>query len=92
MEINKNYKIIDNFLDKNIFLDIKNFIESPNFNWFLQKKINENHDENDLTSYFTHIFFCEQNDIFKISNSFNLIIPILTKINMKKLIRIKSPR
>jgi hypothetical protein len=90
MEINKDYKIIDNFLDKNIFLNIKNIMESSDFNWFLQKKVNKNHYENDLTSYFTHMFFIDHENEFNISKFFNLIIPILTKINMNKLIRIKG--
>jgi hypothetical protein len=90
MEINKDYRIIDNFLDKNIFLNIKNIMENDEFPWFFVKQINENHDINDLTSYFVHMFFLESNENSRISNYFNLIVPILTKINMLKLIRIKG--
>ena len=91
MEVNKEYKVIDNFLDKEIFLNIKNTMEGHLFPWFLTKKINPNHDTTDLTSSFNHIFFQEygDNNMF-MSNFFNLIIPILTKINMFKLIRIKG--
>jgi hypothetical protein len=90
MEINKDYRIMDNFLDKNIFLNIKNIMENDEFPWFFVKKINENHDINDLTSYFVHMFFLESNENSRISNYFNLIVPIITKINMLKLIRIKG--
>jgi len=90
MEINKDYKIIDNFLDKNIFINIKNIMENNEFPWFFIKTINENHHKNDLTSYFIHTFFLELNRDLTISNYFNLIVPIITKINMSKLLRIKG--
>ncbi len=91
MEI-KNFKIIDNFLDKDIFLNIKNIMEGNNFNWFLNKNITftDSKQENLNGSYFTHMFFIDVEDRFLCSNYFNLIVPILTKINMKKLIRVKG--
>jgi len=91
MEINQNFKIIDNFLNKDIFLNIKNIIEGEDFNWFLNKSITyKDYKEDDLTCYFTHMFFIDIENKFSCSNYFNLIMPILTKINMKKLIRIKG--
>ena len=84
MEINKDYKVIDNFLDKNIFINIKKIMENDEFPWFLVKQINENHNVNDLTSYFVHMFFLESEQNSRISNYFNLIVPIITKINMLK--------
>jgi len=90
MEINKEYMVIDNFLDKDIFLNIKNTMEGD-LPWFLTKQINLNQDINDLTSAFVHVFFQDKGeDGICISRFFNLSIPILTKINMYKLLRIKG--
>ena len=90
MEINKDYTIIDNFLDKEIFLNIKNTMQEVDFPWFLQKKINDNHNINDFTCYFTHRFFYQVDNNFHVSNLFNLVIPIIIKLNIFKLIRIKG--
>jgi len=93
MEINKNYKIIDNFLDKENLFIIKNVLEGNNFNWFMKQDINEFHEnkKNDHTIYFYHMFFSNyNNEEIRFSSLFNLIIPIITRINMNKLLRVKG--
>lgn len=79
------YKIIDNFLDKESFLKIKEYITSNNFPWFYNKDVSDNKSNDGI--YFTHLFF---NREFNKSNFFNLIVPILSKLKIKSLIRIKA--
>ena len=81
-----NIKVIDNFLEKEEFLNIKNILESWDFPWFFQKKINYNHSENDLDCYFTHNIFNQKSGR---SSYYNVINPILNKLNFKSLIRVK---
>ena len=81
-----NYKVIDNFLDKKEFLNIKNILESYNFPWYYEKIINHNHNMNDLDCYFMHNIFTQENGR---SQFYNVIIPILNKLDIKSLIRIK---
>ena len=50
------YKVTDNFLEKNLFFDLKEKLTSPFFPWFFQEKINDNH-KKDNSSYFTHILY-----------------------------------
>lgn len=82
-----NYKIIDNFLDKEDFINIKNKIESYDFPYYLQKQININHNKNDLSCYFTHMLF-DQNSGF--SSYFHIVQPLITKLKAKALIRVKA--
>lgn len=81
-----NYKVINNFLDKEDFLNIKNTLESYNFPFYLQKEINRHHDKNDLTCYFTHILFSQKGGY---SNHFNIFSPLIEKLEPKALIRVK---
>ena len=80
-------KVIDNYLNQEDFLRIKNTLESPNFPWYYQKNINDNHSEKDLDCYFTHYLFNQKNGQ---SSFYYIIKPILNKLNVKALIRIKS--
>lgn len=76
-------KIIDNFLDKEDFLKLQNFIVKGKMPWYFGEVIckEEKH------SQFYHIFY----DYFTIySNSFDLLYPIITKLNIKACIRIKA--
>ena len=82
-----NYKVIDNFLNKNDFLKIKNALESYNFPYYLQKEINKNHDKNDLSCYFTHMLFSHESGY---SNNFYIVAPLIQKLKVKALIRVKA--
>ena len=81
-----NYEVVDNFLNKKDFLKIKNQMEAFNFPYYLNKKINVYHDENDLSCYFTHVVYSPatgENEFF------NVFKPLIKKLNGKELIRVK---
>ena len=80
------YKIIDNFLEKNIFEELKTILLNNNFPWYYQSKVAYPKDENN-SFYFVHTFF-EFNERY--SNLFLKIIPLLEKIKAKSLIRVKA--
>lgn len=80
-----NYTVIDNFLDTKIFEEIKkSILENDNFPWYLSNGVSdEDHENKDL--YFYHLVYDEKIN----SMAYNLLIPLIQKINPKKLIRIK---
>ena len=79
-------RIIDNFLPKEEFLKIKDFVMSPDIPWYFNKKINTHHNKKDTTCYFTHQFF----NNFNQSYCFKHLTPILNKLDIKSLIRVKG--
>ena len=81
------YQVIDNFLDKEDFLKIKNLLESSNFPWYYQPIINNNHSEKDLNCYFTHLFYRLETGF---SNFFDITKPVIDKLKIKSLIRVKA--
>jgi hypothetical protein len=80
-----NYKVIDNFLDKQSFLKIKNLMTSGEFPWYYNKGVSLKKSKDGI--YFTHLFFSD--DANK-SMYFDIILPILKKLKLKSLIRIKA--
>ena len=80
----KEYKIIDNFLTKEIFSNIKNLLMSSDFVWHYNANVSQNNRNDGF--YFTHTVF---KDNLVYSNKFNLFVPILKKLKIKSLIRIK---
>jgi len=79
------YEIIDNFLDKESFLNIKNTLMSNNFPYYYNKEISKLGTKEGI--YFTHMFFSESSDK---SIHYSLITPIIKKLKAKSLIRIKA--
>jgi len=79
-------KVIDNFLPKEDFLKIQNLLLSWDFPWYYQHLINGYHEANDLDCYFTHVVFDTEKGY---SNFYNSILPLLSKIDFKALIRVK---
>jgi len=93
------YKVYDNFLDKQDFLNLKNTMLSPDFSWFYNETTITTYKENpafyrDDKSFaknndyqFTHIFYINHqvNSPF-----FHLVFPLIQKINPKAIIRIKA--
>ena len=79
-------KVIDNYLPAQDYLIIKRFIESKNFAWFyFDGKIKPT---NKLFDYqFVHIFY-RDNHIN--SEHFNILTPLIDKLQPKSLIRIKA--
>lgn len=80
------YEIIDDFLDQSDFdLLRSNILDNGNFPWYMRIGVSEN--SSDDGYFFTHMFY----DNFKAtSDSFNIISPILDKIDPLALIRIKA--
>ena len=79
------YKIIDNFLNKEEFLKIKKFIMSRDFPWFFQDHVSLKNANDGF--YFTHLFYSN----YQVnSDKFYLINPILSKLKIKSLLRIKG--
>ena len=76
------YKIIDNFLDKEFFLRLKKQIEYEDFPW--RRRIECTRDSKNDKGYFTHSIFNE----FKINSPMyeNTLIPILYKLKARSII------
>jgi hypothetical protein len=82
------YKIIDNFLDEKEFKEIS-LMTSTYFPWFMQERTSgqgdEERDKENL--YFTHSFYTQS----KWNSDFGKIVfPILNKLDIKALIRVKG--
>lgn len=78
------YKVIDNFLNKEDFKKIQDFMLSSYFPWYFNstvsyKKVNDG-------IYFTHQFF----DIFPKSDLYHIVEPLIEKIKPKSIIRVKG--
>ena len=86
--MNNKYEIIDNFLNKEDFKKIQDFMFSRNLPWFYTNNLNTNQKENNLHSYFEHHFFNPGQG--GNSNFFNLLLPLVKKIKHKVFIRIKG--
>lgn len=83
--------VIDNFLDEKIFKDLSNLMLSDNFDWYYNNFIsyeNEKLDKNVQNYQFIHMFYKENYGIT--GHSFSIIEPILKKLNIKLLIRVKA--
>ena len=76
-------KIIDSFLEKEEFNRLQNLLFSNNFSWYYDKILEE--DEENFQ--FFHMFYSD----YRINSShFDIILPILKKLNAKALVRIKA--
>ena len=82
------YKIIDNFLDKEFFENLKNTITHEDFPWRRRGPIStEKKDEID-GGYFNYSFF---NNFYENSEHYrNLIIPILEKLEARSVIAVRA--
>jgi hypothetical protein len=78
------YEVIDNFIAKDKLEDLRNILMSDDFPWFFSQNVNSK-DTNNF--YFTHTFFHNSNVN---SNYFGIVEPVLSKLNIKDLIRIKG--
>ena len=77
-------KIINNFLDKENLLKIQStLLDSTYFPWYLQNSVSVIGDNG---FQFTHVFYNEKIN----SGYFDLLKPILDKLKIKKLLRIKA--
>lgn len=79
-----NYSFIDNFLDESYFFEIRDTIlNNVNFPWYFIKGV-ANPDDKDF--YFFHLVYAEMGIN---SDFYYLLEPLLNKLNIEKLIRIK---
>jgi hypothetical protein len=81
------YEVIDNFLPQDIFEVIKNHFMGHILPWYYQSSVATLDSEKDPPFYFTHALFV---DYKANSDAFNLIFPLIQKIEPKALIRIKA--
>ena len=80
------YEIIDNFLDKDSFNDIKTIIESQNFPWYWNDQVTFKRSDS-FPYYFTHLLY--DNTLSKSSFYHQLISPFFEKIKVKAVIKAK---
>jgi len=78
-------KIIDNFLDKKDFKKIYDSLNGENFPWYYNDFVNTKHDDKNHFQ-FTHGFY---NKVVN-SDFFHLVEPLLHKLNMTAISRIKA--
>jgi len=81
------YIVKDNFLDKADFESITKVIMGPKFPWFFQDGV-AHRKKHDAHFFWTHVFFRAKDGI--ISSAYKILDPILKKLKIKALIRIKA--
>ena len=91
----KKVQIFNNFLDQEVFLEIKKFIMSPRCQWrYVNYIAHKDGRDNDNDGYFVHSFKdCHPQtfeDRFPESPHFPLIAKILDKIQYRNILRIRS--
>jgi hypothetical protein len=80
-------EIVDKFLDKEILHNINKTLQSNNFAWFISKGITEPNNPNKEHYNFVHKFFADHTIN---SNYFDILKPIIDKLEVRSLIRIKA--
>tara|TARA_R100001369_G_scaffold42971_1_gene69206 strand:- start:2299 stop:2799 length:501 start_codon:yes stop_codon:yes gene_type:complete len=78
-------KIIDNFIDKDLYLQVKNTLFSDSLPWF-SKKGTVNGKENDL-NWFSHSIY---NDFKPNSNIFSFMPEFIEKLKISSIIEIRT--
>ena len=86
-----NVETVDNFLELDEFERIKTLMTSDEFPWYYNtfKVSTESTIEDNENFQFTHIFFSEKKIRTK-EKEWNLIVPIIQKLKVKELIKIKA--
>lgn len=80
------YKIVDNFLSEEDFNNLKNFmIFSGNLDWYTRIGVSDKGNSDGF--FLTHIFY---NNFKPTSDKFEILFPLLRKIDPLSLIRIKA--
>ena len=93
--MSKKVQIFNNFLDQEVFLEIKKFIMSPRCQWrYVNYIAHKDGRDNDNDGYFVHSFKdCHPQtfqDRYPESPHFPLIVKILDKIQYQNILRIRS--
>ena len=93
------YNVYDNFLDKDDFFKLQNTIMGFSFPWFFSDSTSKRYEQNaaffknnnkpaiDSDYQFNHIFYQDSNVL---SSFFEIIDPLIKKINPSSIIRIKA--
>ena len=79
-------QVIDNFLDKTFFEDLKTLVLESEFAWFKRKTMVKNTTNN--LGYFTHSFYNDHK--INCNTYFKFILPILNKLNAKAIIEARA--
>lgn len=77
------YQVLDNFLSVDEFYPIKQLLTGRDFPWFFQPTVA--YSDDDSSFYFTNLLFSKCSP----TNFFHVVEPILGKLNLKSLIRVK---
>lgn len=81
-------EIIDNFLESSTFSELQNVFLGSHFPWYFNNGVNQPSNKNNLDDYqFTHKIF-EDSTVH--SDVFDLVRPILSKLSIKSLVRVKA--
>lgn len=81
-------KVFNNFINYRDFLNIKNTLLSDDFPWFLNDYVLENSDHENIDNFqFVHNFYMDDSVW---SNFFNILSPIIKKIDPLTLLRVKA--
>ena len=85
------YEIVDNFLPKNEFKIIQDLFYSDNLPWYHNKDgVSRPQYLSQDGIYFTHSFYFFSKDNISISNHYNYIMPIISRLDIKSILRIKG--
>ncbi len=89
-ELPPDVKVIDNFLPDNVFLPIQEFLLGPHFCWYFNDQINYKDvpDPSKFNFQFIHGFYRTESG--SCSKFFDLLSPILYKLNAEALLRAKA--
>ena len=68
------YTVIDDFLPRHQFLELKSAIMHADFPWYYTPDINE-FEKKDKSCYFTHMFYAGA--VFKKSTHFDILLPLI---------------
>ena len=82
------YEVIDNYLPQEQFENIRDIMMGSNFPWYYNPNVaHENEDKYINSMYFTHTFCI---DSVATSGFFDSILPLLRKMNVKAMVRVKG--
>lgn len=83
------YEVIENFLPKKEFEELKKELNTE-IPWFFLSSVadpSDNGGNNNSYYYFNHIFY---NNLVPSSPKFDFVIPLINRLNMKALMRVKA--
>ena len=84
------YKIVDNFLPKEHFKEIQEFIIDK-LPWYYSDSVSHQTSSSVIGDfYFYHLFYTSNNSIYEQNNFLKLLKPVIDLLDIKSLIRIKA--